>query len=172
MIKELINRINEKNHFYEKKYSEHIEVIRKLNLELNTYQGILISINNVIIHNNIILGIQEINKHRLAMIYRSYYEPEIWVVNMKNSDIVLCRILISERSNYIYIHDIYSYGFINQGYGSIAMEYLIKEGKKLNKEYLIGEISYVDHDHINRLKHFYKKHGFEIQENGCVKKYL
>lgn len=69
--------------------------------------------------------------------------------------------------NELYIQDIYSYGPVNKGYGSAAMRALIRYS--ISKKYgkIRGVISPDDHDHISRLHHFYKKHGFQLPEGKC-----
>ncbi|MBU8855432.1 GNAT family N-acetyltransferase [Bacillus sp. FJAT-26377] len=64
----------------------------------------------------------------------------------------------------IYIQDIYSNGPVNEGYGSAAMRALIKYAISKNYDSIGGHLSPDDQDHIARLHHFYKKHGFELPE--------
>ncbi|MED3924362.1 hypothetical protein P4594_04650 [Priestia megaterium] len=72
----------------------------------------------------------------------------------------------------LYIQDIYSYGPVNEGYGSAAMRALIRYS--ISKKYgkIRGLISPDDHDHIPRLHHFYKKHGFQLPEGKCGETFL
>ena len=64
----------------------------------------------------------------------------------------------------LYIQDIYSFGPVNEGYGSAAMRALIRYS--ISKKYgsIGGILSPDDQDHISRLHHFYKKHGFQLPE--------
>ena len=70
----------------------------------------------------------------------------------------------------------------NMGYGSIMMQQLIQYAARLNAEYICGGLSYVDvgkdlDDVENRerrmqLHHFYKKHGFKIDESNRIILYI
>ncbi|HAN09342.1 MAG TPA: hypothetical protein DCP90_01880 [Clostridiales bacterium] len=59
---------------------------------------------------------------------------------------------------------------INKGYGSILIKEALEIIKKVGYLKVNGEISGVDWDHIDRLKAFYKKHGFEIKLDYEMKK--
>jgi GNAT superfamily N-acetyltransferase len=50
----------------------------------------------------------------------------------------------------------------NKGYGSILLSNLVNIAKKRDVSIISGWISRVDINHIERLLHFYQKHGFEI----------
>jgi GNAT superfamily N-acetyltransferase len=52
--------------------------------------------------------------------------------------------------------------FVNDGYGSILLGKLIELAVKRNVREITGWISGVDKNHIERLVHFYEKHGFQI----------
>jgi diamine N-acetyltransferase len=66
------------------------------------------------------------------------------------------------ESKYIHIGDIQG-SEINRGYGSILMKYLQDEAIKDNITHIQGEIISRDFGHVFRLKHFYEKHGFEVE---------
>ncbi len=60
----------------------------------------------------------------------------------------------------------------NKGYGSMMMSVFIKYAKQLNVEYISGFLSFVDtsdEEHNKRLRHFYKKFGFEIDDKDYIK---
>ncbi|MEZ2661428.1 GNAT family N-acetyltransferase [Aneurinibacillus aneurinilyticus] len=68
-----------------------------------------------------------------------------------------------ESSKSLHIADIKIKGdCINKGYGSLMMSHLLKKARNEKNEvyFITGVISSVDADHIDRLLHFYKKHGF------------
>ena len=52
--------------------------------------------------------------------------------------------------------------FANNGYGSILLSNLVQIANARNVKDITGWISNVDRDHLDRLVHFYKKHGFEV----------
>ncbi|TDQ42662.1 GNAT family N-acetyltransferase [Aureibacillus halotolerans] len=54
-------------------------------------------------------------------------------------------------------------GDANQGLGSICMEYVKEKAQQENCWGIQGNISKRDWDHIDRLRHFYEKHGFSIE---------
>ncbi|EEM14149.1 hypothetical protein CN535_18900 [Bacillus pseudomycoides] len=53
----------------------------------------------------------------------------------------------------------------NIGNGSITMKYLIKMAKEMKVSHISGWLSPVDGDHFDKLEHFYKKFGFEVNFN-------
>lgn len=57
----------------------------------------------------------------------------------------------------------------NQGYGSVLLANLIDIAKKRNVNCITGSLSDNDKDHVDRLKHFYKKHNFEVIQYGDTK---
>jgi GNAT superfamily N-acetyltransferase len=51
----------------------------------------------------------------------------------------------------------------NRGYGSILMRYLKKLAIKEGTKCITGNLVSNNFDHLNRLKHFYSKHGFTVR---------
>lgn len=61
----------------------------------------------------------------------------------------------------------------NKGYGSVLMNHLKELAYDENKHYITGDIVKRDFDHVERLKHFYAKHYFDVsinhkEENGKI----
>ena len=52
---------------------------------------------------------------------------------------------------------------IKDGIGSLMMEKLISYASENNYCKIVGWLSIVDEEHIDRLRHFYIKHGFTIK---------
>lgn len=73
-------------------------------------------------------------------------------------------LLVEPESKHMRIADIKIEGNrVNRGYGSIMMEGLMKLVHEMQIRFITGWISAVDWDHIDRLEHFYRKHGFDCQ---------
>lgn len=51
----------------------------------------------------------------------------------------------------------------NKGYGSILMNQLKEQANEENVQYITGDIVKRDFDHVDRLKHFYGKHHFDVK---------
>lgn len=51
----------------------------------------------------------------------------------------------------------------NKGFGSVLMRHLKEIARDENKQYITGDIVQRDFDHVNRLKHFYSKHYFDVK---------
>ncbi|MFD1361171.1 hypothetical protein [Lentibacillus salinarum] len=51
----------------------------------------------------------------------------------------------------------------NKGYGSVLMKHLKDEARKDNVPCITGHIVKRDFDHVERLKHFYSKHYFDVK---------
>lgn len=67
-------------------------------------------------------------------------------------------------SNHLYIDDVQNEDD-NIGNGSILMKYFIKSAKQNQVKYINGWLSPVDIDHFDRLEHYYKKFGFDVNFN-------
>lgn len=53
----------------------------------------------------------------------------------------------------------------NKGYGSVLIKHLKEVVRDENVQYITGDIVKRDFDHVNRLKHFYGKHDFDVKIN-------
>ncbi|WP_245799124.1 hypothetical protein [Virgibacillus siamensis] len=51
----------------------------------------------------------------------------------------------------------------NRGYGTILMKHLKDVAREDNVQYITGDIVKRDFDHVDRLKHFYSKHYFDVK---------
>ncbi|HLS09063.1 hypothetical protein [Lentibacillus sp.] len=65
-----------------------------------------------------------------------------------------------KENQYLHIADIK--GEENKGYGSVLMKHLKEEARKDNRPCITGDIVKRDFDHVERLKHFYSKHDFDV----------
>lgn len=54
----------------------------------------------------------------------------------------------------------------NKGYGSLVLRSIIKLAKRIEAKEITGNLSCVDSDHFDKLKHFYFKHGFSVVLNS------
>lgn len=54
----------------------------------------------------------------------------------------------------------------NKGYGSILLRNVIELAKRLNCKVITGNLSSVDSDHFDKLKHIYEKFNFEVYISG------
>ena len=107
------------------------------------------------------------------IIYRSEYDNQPYVVSYF-SDYGYLRFCIthipdgkrselfaSVEEGVITINDIRC-TIINNGYGTVLVSELINYAKENEVKTIVGWISNVDNDHMERLVHFYSKFGFEI----------
>ncbi|WP_100012197.1 hypothetical protein [Lentibacillus sediminis] len=51
----------------------------------------------------------------------------------------------------------------NKGYGSVLLGHLKELAREENVQYITGDIVKRDFDHVSRLKHFYRKHDFDVK---------
>ncbi|MFC2947881.1 hypothetical protein [Virgibacillus sediminis] len=63
--------------------------------------------------------------------------------------------------NTLHIADIK--GEQNKGYGSLLMKHLKELARQENVQYITGDLVKRDFDHVERLKHFYTKHYFDVK---------
>lgn len=54
----------------------------------------------------------------------------------------------------------------NKGYGSILLRNVIKLAKQLGCKTIAGNLSEVDSDHFDKLRHLYEKYGFKVDISG------
>lgn len=101
-----------------------------------------------------------------------------WVIVYTAKDENTCRVMLNDceaafKGNWdfclqaeytnddkIHVGDIK--GPANKGYGSICINYLKEIAKDQNIPYITGDIAPRDWDHVDRLKHFYRKHEFKV----------
>ncbi|MBP3961214.1 GNAT family N-acetyltransferase [Paenibacillus lignilyticus] len=58
---------------------------------------------------------------------------------------------------------------INQGYGSLMMEQLLTRAVEENIRSIVGRMQAAEHkEHLERLRHFYTKFGFTIDEQNQI----
>ncbi|SDW57133.1 GNAT family N-acetyltransferase [Paenibacillus sp. CF384] len=58
---------------------------------------------------------------------------------------------------------------INQGYGSLMMEQLLTRAVEANIRHIEGRMQAAEHkEHLERLRHFYTKFGFTIDEQNRI----
>lgn len=101
-----------------------------------------------------------------------------YIINTSPIIEMLCDTVYDESLNYlksIFIVDfkVSSSRYMNKGYGSLIMKELISYSKELKVKHISGQLSFVDIDeeYGNRrdmLHHFYKKHGFRIDNNNLI----
>lgn len=175
VIKKLAPKFYNISQYYQDAFHRQRNEIIKLNSKINEQEKIITCINNIlerqdeilnIIDNDIVVfkeGGDDIVVAKYANPYNHNYQCKI-----------LCSWNIENKR--IYIQDIYS-PTTNEGFGSIAMEELFRNARKIGIETITGKIylkSPSDNDyqeHKERLLHFYQKHGFEIID-GRIKKKL
>lgn len=51
----------------------------------------------------------------------------------------------------------------NRGIGSLILDFLIRWLRQIGIVRLYGDVSSMDSDHLDKLKHFYEKHGFYFE---------
>lgn len=54
----------------------------------------------------------------------------------------------------------------NKGYGSILLRNAIKVANQLGCKTITGNLSEVDSDHFDKLRHLYEKYGFKVDISG------
>ena len=91
--------------------------------------------------------------------------------NIKTTIRATIRTPKAEHLTTIYISDIHS-ETINMGFGSLAIENLIKYAYAFGSYEITGFISPADKDHYDRLFHFYEKFGFIIDDKKRISKII
>lgn len=84
----------------------------------------------------------------------------------KSSSIIAKMSIVNDTDkNELFIGD-FSSNIENKGYGSILLQNVIKLAKQLGCKTIGGNLSSVDSDHFDKLRHLYEKYGFEVKING------
>ncbi|WP_206922949.1 GNAT family N-acetyltransferase [Alicyclobacillus suci] len=99
--------------------------------------------------------------HGSIHLVRRYPSQALCTIHYSNGDL---------DPNEIYIQDIWSNTHENEGYGSLAMNHLISLARARKYKRIYGKIVQTDWEHVERLKHFYEKFGFEVELNLEKKK--
>ncbi|AIF42300.1 MULTISPECIES: hypothetical protein [Virgibacillus] len=104
---------------------------------------------------------------------------EQWVVIYADRDEEVCQLMLHDctkpfrgkwdsaiqveyrEGSTLHIADIK--GEENKGYGSVLMHHLKEVAREDNFQYITGDIVERDFDHVDRLKHFYSKHHFDVK---------
>lgn len=166
---------------YKDNYLQLVNDNNQLKSQMKSEIQIMENIKYILNDRNIILGVERINKKENVIIYRENYRPTIYVVASNNPKKIYCKLVAGYRDitvdidlniveKTIHIENIYSYNYINQGYGSIAIEYLLELSNNENIRKITAWISQDNKDHIQRLYHFFYKYGFTIDRYNYVKK--
>ncbi|MCD8509046.1 MAG: hypothetical protein LRY73_03615 [Bacillus sp. (in: Bacteria)] len=102
-----------------------------------------------------------------------------WVIVYAKDDGNVCRVMLHDcetpyRGHWDFsIHAQYADDYVihiedirgdeNRGFGSICMKFLKEHAMEQNVQYITGKLVERDWGHIDRLKHFYKKHNFQVE---------
>ena len=99
--------------------------------------------------------------------YREYatHKLELKMFDLKYSrDLLTMDICVLPYAEKISIVDFRS-GYEDRGHGSAAMRSLFTIAQRLGINRISGKISRRDWGHVNKLKYFYEKHGFDVTLN-------
>ena len=120
-----------------------------------------------------ILALHKTKSHELVLIYRTSYlidsDPDIYAfvypVDKKMPPRQLALFVFYEvEKKEFFIADIQiRLKDYNKGYGSLLMAQLLKLAKKENIALITGNISGIDWNHVDRIRHFYRKHEFSVE---------
>lgn len=116
--------------------------------------------------NVVVLGIEK-NGLEYVIVTRQYIDNVLYIKLYSPTYIyrhpkIMTKVFDSESEKFTKIIDI---DMIDNdiGNGSICMEYFLEEARNTFVKYIIGDLSFVDIDHFDRLEHFYSKHGFLVE---------
>ncbi|NEZ45448.1 GNAT family N-acetyltransferase [Paenibacillus alvei] len=158
--------LNEANERLKKMKSDSVSQLRKS-------EKIIESLNELISRGYYIFNIDETksrnNKGEKVILYglKNDDDVEINVISpYRNYKYLTLYAEINAKDKSVYIVDIQSSEEnANRGYGTLAMESLIHLIKRKAIKRVWGRISSVDANHYDRLAHFYKKVGFNVDMN-------
>lgn len=111
------------------------------------------------------IRIEQTSKGVEVLTYLNLEEGEIELFNIDCVHYAERRVLVlwfQKTDGSIKIQDIQ--GGSGLGHGSVAMKHLIKFAKDFKVTRIVGDISPVDDDHIDRLFAFYTKNGFIVDK--------
>lgn len=120
-----------------------------------------------------ILAVKRAKNQELVLIYRSSQlidaDPDIYAYvfpqepNAKPLHLAVYVFYEVEKKEF-FIADIHiHFKDYNKGYGSLLMEQLLQIAKKENIKVITGNISSIDWNHFERIRHFYQKYGFSVE---------
>lgn len=120
-----------------------------------------------------VLALKQAKNQELVLIYRTtqliHADPDIYAyVYPKNANQeplhLAVYVFYDVEKKEFFIADIHIHmKDYNKGYGSLLMEQLLKLASKENIELITGNICGIDWNHFERIRHFYRKHGFNVE---------
>ncbi|MFB5661156.1 hypothetical protein [Alteribacillus sp. HJP-4] len=119
-----------------------------------------------------VLGVDQTKDDKLVVVYTPE-EPGTCKIMLNDSDSAYQgKWDFSIQATYadeetIHIGDIK--GPADKGYGSVCMKYLKSLAADQNIPFITGDIAERDYGHVDRLIHFYEKHGFDVTVNHAQK---
>lgn len=95
--------------------------------------------------------------------FKNGYGGVVWLCAKRYGGASACtsKLMYYSDKKMILIGDIES-RIENKGYGSLMMQAIIKLARILKVVIITGNLSTVDDDHFDKLKHFYEKYGFNV----------
>lgn len=158
--------------FYYNSYHTQTDNLNKVKSDLRKESQFKDNIRRVLINDNLILGLEQKSYDEHVIVCKKSVGPSIKILDADNPSVTHVEILASynNNNNYeskksIHIHEVLCNSMTNQGYGTIAMKYLIEMAAKENIQEITGDISRIDKEDMSRVEHFYKKFGFKFEDN-------
>ena len=164
--------------FYKKELSEihkyYQGIVEEIRRSTNKKTNMIEIVHSVLQEKNHVIIGEAINKmNEQLLVVQWVFGDEIWLklyserynVCNRHPRIMATYVAPYGKCPYIKIDDILVED--NEvGNGSILMTHFIEYCRKTDAKYICGELSSEDNDHFDRLEHFYKKHGFDVEFNN------
>ncbi|MGN0551645.1 MAG: hypothetical protein ACI4I4_07395 [Acutalibacteraceae bacterium] len=175
-----------KHSYYEhKRQYKNIKNIEAHNEKIQNFIAELVNHNQKLIYLDsspqnksicIVTVIQEFNYNgKLSCLTFLGYTFDNILFSHKHSQRLFVNVVHHEDKNSQYLKGFYIEDFLcepNKGYGSIMMKVFLNYIKEFNAEYVSGFLSPFDtkdKEHSDRLHHFYKKFGFQIDKYDNIR---
>lgn len=149
------------------------ESIKSAQHDKEILEGCVATVNGLINDGMDVLGIDKTKLGEWLVIWRHPDDVDLYVTRVGKKyrgwfegKVTSLLATFHEETKRIHIEDIQSNGGNhNRGYASSAMKHLFFLANRLGVTTITGKISFVDWDHVDRLKYFYEKHGFLVRLN-------
>lgn len=148
-----------------------MEILQQAVCDTNAYKRLYDHLSKMLLGGYILLGLNHINGRYVAVAKKQMPKSDTFDISLYDvsASFLYSRIcvmsveLIDEQT--VKIIDWYSY-IENEGYGSYFFRTVLAYFRNQGYLYVRGFIGIADYDHQEKLKHIYKKFGFDVSDDN------
>ena len=159
--------------FLYKRATKRLRELESVDIKNKLLMKCIKSANEIVEREYVFLGIEKTKLDQLVLVYMMDLGDSIDIyVACPYSGHKMVQLFADLKANEkrMFIADIQcAEDDTSRGYGSVALNHLIRIAKTKRISRISGQISSTDWEHVDRLKYFYGKHGFRVILNEATK---